>query len=155
MNNLSYKGYTGTIDASVDDNCLHGRVLFIDDIITYEGNTVDDIKLAFEKAVDRYLAYCEETGKPANKPYSGTFNVRVGQELHRKAVEAAYHRGITLNEFVAQSIKAAIGRNEAAKVEHFHYHKMIIADNPVLTATGVATMDNVRVLETYNNETIN
>ena len=68
MNNLSYKGYTGTIDASVEDNCLHGRILFIDDVIAYEGTAVDDIKLSFEKAVDRYLAYCEETGKPANVP---------------------------------------------------------------------------------------
>jgi len=108
MNNLAYKGYTGTIKASIEDNCLHGQILFIEDIITYEGVTVDDIKASFKEAVDRYLSYCKETGRPANKPYSGTFNVRVGQDIHRKAVEIAYHRGITLNDFVTQSIQAAI-----------------------------------------------
>ena len=76
MSNLTYKGYTGTIEASIEDNCLHGQILLIDDIITYEGTTVENNKAAFEEAVNRYLAYCEKTGKPANKPYSGTFNVR-------------------------------------------------------------------------------
>jgi predicted HicB family RNase H-like nuclease len=81
---------------------------FVTDIITYEGNTVEEIKISFEEAVDHYLEYCKETGKSANKPYSGTFNVRIGQELHRKAAEIAYHQGVTLNEFVVQSIKNAI-----------------------------------------------
>ena len=140
MNKLTYKGYAGKIDVSIEDGCLHGQILFIEDIITYEGNTVDDIKLSFEEAVDRYLAYCEETGRPANKPYSGTFNVRVGQELHRKAVEAAYHRGITLNDFVAQSIRTAIDQNGFVKVEHTHNHTVTITSNET-SATRFASME--------------
>ena len=111
MSNLKHKGYAGTIEASIEDGCLHGNILFINDLITYEGNTVEEIKASFEDAVDRYLAYCEETEKLADKPCSGTFNVRVGPELHGKAVEAAYERGITLNEFVTRSIQAATGRS--------------------------------------------
>jgi predicted HicB family RNase H-like nuclease len=140
MSNLSYKSYTGTIEASIEDNCLHGKILFIDDIITYEGNTVHDIKASFEEAVDHYLAYCQETGKPANKPYSGTFNIRVGQELHRKAAEAAYHRAITLNEFIIQSIQNEIEQNGTIKVEHTHQLNIIVTDNKPL-ATVVATTE--------------
>lgn len=140
MNKLTYKGYAGTIDVSLEDGCLHGQILFIEDIITYEGSTVDDIKISFEEAVDRYLAYCEETGRPANKPYSGTFNVRVGQELHRKAVEAAYHRGITLNDFVAQSIRIAIEQNGVVKVEHTHNHTVTITGIEI-SATRTASME--------------
>ncbi len=149
MNNLTYEGYTGTIDASIEDGCLHGKILFIGDIITYEGNTVDDIKTSFEEAVDRYLAYCKETGKPANKPYSGTFNVRVGQETHRKSVEIAYHRGITLNDFVAQSIKNAIEQNGVIKLEHTHHHNITITDNQA-SATVVATMEKPLAWEKIN-----
>lgn len=140
MNKFTYKGYTGTIEASIEDGCLHGQILFIDDIITYEGNTVDDIKTSFEESVDRYLAYCKETGKSANKPYSGTFNVRVGQELHRKAVEVAYHRNITLNDFVTQSIQTAIEQNGVVKVEHAHHYNITITDSQP-SATVIATME--------------
>jgi predicted HicB family RNase H-like nuclease len=149
MNKITYKGYTGTIEASIEDGCLHGRLLFINDIITYEGNTVNEIKTSFEEAVDRYLAYCEETGKPANKPYSGTFNVRIGQELHRKAVEVAYHQGITLNDFVAQSIKTAIEQNGVVKVEHTHHHNICITDSQ-RSATVIADMEKPLSWETIN-----
>lgn len=149
MNNLTYKGYTGTIEASVEDGCLHGQLLFITDIITYEGNTVDGIRASFEEAVDHYLAYCQDTGKPANKPYSGTFNVRVGQELHRKAVEVAYHQGITLNDFVAQSIKNAIEENGVMRLEHTHQHNITITDNQT-SATVVATTNKPLTWEKFN-----
>lgn len=149
MNNLTYKGYTGTIEASIEDGCLHGQLLFITDIITYEGNTVDDIRTSFEEAVDHYLAYCQDTGKPANKPYSGTFNVRVGQELHRKAVEVAYHQGITLNDFIAQSIKNAIEKNDVIRLEHTHQHNITITDNQTST-TVVATTNKPLTWEKFN-----
>lgn len=149
MNKFTYKGYTGTIEASIEDGCLHGQILFINDIVTYEGNTVDDIKTSFEEAIDRYLAYCKETGKPANKPYSGTFNVRVGQELHRKAVEVAYHRSITLNDFVTQSIQTAIEQNGVVRVEHTHHHNITITDSQT-SATVVATMEQPLAWETFN-----
>lgn len=149
MNNLTYKGYTGTIEASIEDGCLHGQLLFITDVITYEGNTVDDIRTSFEEAVDHYLAYCQDTGKPANKPYSGTFNVRVGQELHRKAVEVAYHQGITLNDFIAQSIKNAIEKNDVIRLEHTHQHNITITDNQTST-TVVATTNKPLTWEKFN-----
>lgn len=149
MNKLTYKGYTGTIEASIEDNCLHGQILFIEDIITYEGNSVEDVKASFKEAVNRYLAYCKETGKPANKPYSGTFNVRVGQDIHRKAVEIAYHRGITLNDFVTQSIQLAIEQNGVVKVEHTHHHNITITDNQT-SSPVVATVEQPLAWETYN-----
>jgi predicted HicB family RNase H-like nuclease len=149
MSKPSYKGYTGTIEVSIDDGCLHGQILFIEDYITYEGNTVDDIVVSFKEAVDRYLAYCKETGKPANKPYSGTFNVRVGQELHRKAVEVAYHYNINLNDFVAQSIKAAIEQYGVVRIEHTHNHNITITENQP-SAIVVATTEKPVAWENFD-----
>ncbi|MBI5594029.1 MAG: type II toxin-antitoxin system HicB family antitoxin [Deltaproteobacteria bacterium] len=110
-NKLNYNGYTGSIEISFDDNCLHGKILFINDLITYEGSTPEDLSVSFESAVDRYIAYCNNTGKPANKPYSGTFNIRIGRDLHRKAASEAYARNLSLNDYVAQAIKSAIDLN--------------------------------------------
>lgn len=128
---ILYKGYTGSIEVSVEDSCLHGRVLFIDDIITYEGVTVADLAAAFEGAVDRYVTYCKETGKAANKPYSGTFNVRVGPQLHRKAAQKAYALGINLNVFVTKAIKVATEQDNLIKVEHTHNHRIVVTQSNI------------------------
>lgn len=138
-NKLSHKGYNGSIEVSFEDNCLHGRILFIDDIVSYEGETPEDLAASFQDAVDRYVTYCKETGKPANTPYSGTFNVRVGEELHRKAAQEAYNRNITLNDYVAQAIKTATEQNNITKVEHTH-HNTISNIGKIIEKTRVATM---------------
>jgi len=101
---LTYKGYTGSIEVSIEDECLHGRVLFIDDLITYEGNTIKEITAAFENATDGYIAYCTKTGKPANKPYSGTFNVRIGPLRHRVLAELAHRQEMSINEVLCSAI---------------------------------------------------
>jgi len=117
---LTYNGYTGSIEVSVEDDCLHGRIRFIDDLVTYEGGSVSEIRAAFQDAVDRYLAHCQRVGKSANKPYSGTFNVRIGPELHSKAAKVAHLKKIKLNEFVKQAIRAAIDMEGV--VTHHHQH---------------------------------
>jgi predicted HicB family RNase H-like nuclease len=149
MSNLKHKGYAGTIEVSIEDGCLHGSILFINDLITYEGNTVGEIRASFEDAVDRYLAYCEETGKPADKPCSGTFNVRVGSELHRKAGEVAYDRGITLNEFVTRSIQAAIDQNGILKLEHTHHHEITLSTSQP-PASVVTTTEQPNAWRTFD-----
>lgn len=120
-NKLTHKGFTGSFEVSLEDGCLIGRVLFIDDMITYEGETVPELTANFEAAVDRYLAHCKQTGKAANKPYSGTFNVRVGPDLHREAAIAANDASINLNEFVVGAIKAAVNKDPATAVVHNHH----------------------------------
>jgi len=116
-NKLSHNGYTGSVEVSFEDNCLHGRVLFIDDLITYEGATAEELLVSFKAAVDHYITHCKETGKPANKPFSGTFNVRIGQELHRKAAHDAHAHNLSLNDYVVQAIKAAAEQNVTVKAE--------------------------------------
>lgn len=48
---MMHKGFTGSMEASIEDECLHGRILFIDDIVTYEGETVAELKDSFVAAV--------------------------------------------------------------------------------------------------------
>ena len=105
---LEYNGYQGTVEFSKDDDLLFGRILHIDSLIQYEGQSVEEIKTAFKEAIDSYLDFCEKTGRTPNKPYSGTFNVRIGQELHRKAVAIATNNGKSLNEFVRDAIRIAV-----------------------------------------------
>ena len=84
MKIFKYKGYIGSAEISVEDECLHGKILFIADLVTYEAEKFSDLKREFEDAIDDYLELCREIGKEPNKTMSGTFNVRVGVDLHKK-----------------------------------------------------------------------
>ena len=56
MDHLEYEGYKGSIESSEADNCLFGKVLGISkDLILYEGNTIDELRVDFECAIDSYL----------------------------------------------------------------------------------------------------
>jgi predicted HicB family RNase H-like nuclease len=69
MDVLKYKGYSGTIEYSAEDNCLFGKVLGLrEDCITYEGNTIDELKADFEGAIDNYLGSCMSRGVEPRKP---------------------------------------------------------------------------------------
>lgn len=102
---LKYKGYYGSIHLDEDDLLLFGKVEFIQSLINYEGESVATLKRAFEEAVDDYLSLCEAEKIAPEKPFKGTFNVRIGENLHEKAVIAANGRGIKLNEFVKQALE--------------------------------------------------
>ena len=69
MNNLvKYKGYRGSIEASVEDKCLLGQLPFIRPLVSYEGNAVAELQHAFKEAVDDYLAHCNKQDIQPDKP---------------------------------------------------------------------------------------
>lgn len=75
MGTMKYKGYTGSVDYSEEDNCLYGEVLGMSkDFISYEGKDVDSLRKDFEEAVDAYIASCKANGVEPHKPYSGNLN---------------------------------------------------------------------------------
>lgn len=102
---FSYKGYRGSIEFSVEDNCLYGQLLFVRDLVTYEATEVAALKTAFEQAVDYYLDKCAKEGLPPDKPFNGSFNVRINPELHRAAAIEAARVGSSLNDLVKSCIE--------------------------------------------------
>jgi predicted HicB family RNase H-like nuclease len=102
---LKYKGYYGSIHFDENELILYGKVEFIKALINYEGEGAGDLKKSFEEAVDDYLLMCKQENMQPEKPFKGTFNVRVGQNLHEKATIAAAELGIKLNEFVKQALE--------------------------------------------------
>ncbi|MBD5311716.1 MAG: type II toxin-antitoxin system HicB family antitoxin [Bacteroides sp.] len=106
MGKLKYKGYSGTVEYSPEDNCLFGKVLGLKGtLISYEGNSIEEIKKDFEQAVDDYLESCRERGIEPAKPYSGRLVLRMPSELHEDIAETAASIGTTINDFVIRSIK--------------------------------------------------
>lgn len=62
MNHLEYKGYSGTVEYSNEDNQFFGKVIgIVKDLIVYEGDTIDELRADFEAGVDSYLQGKERT----------------------------------------------------------------------------------------------
>jgi predicted HicB family RNase H-like nuclease len=107
-NYLHYKDYTGSVEFSEADTVFHGKVLGIKSLISFEGDSVGAIIGDFHNAIDEYLDFCAKTGKQPEKPFKGSFNVRIGTDLHRKAALAASARGISLNTLVEDAIRQTV-----------------------------------------------
>lgn len=102
---LQYKGYDGSVEYSAEDRVLHGRLLGIRDGIVYEGLDVEGLESNFRAAVDEYLAFCAEEGKTPDQPFKGSFNVRVGPDLHKRAALFADEHKQKLNAVVATALE--------------------------------------------------
>lgn len=101
---LSYKGYEGTVEFDPDGKVLRGKVLHIQDLVTFQTESCGEVENEFRAAVDDYLDFCSEIGKSPDKPLSGQFNVRISPELHRKISVMAIKQDVSLNSIVAQAI---------------------------------------------------
>ena len=110
LETLRYKGFIGSIEAELNENTLYGKVLGLDKgtLVTYEGETLSELKEDFANAVDDYIAHCKENGIPLHKSYSGSFNIRIPAELHARAAVMAQELGISLNAFVRESLAKAV-----------------------------------------------
>lgn len=109
---LNYKGYTGQIEVDLDANILHGKVLGIKDVVTFEGATIEEIRQAFQDSVDDYLEFCAELGDEPNKPFSGKLPFRTTSEHHRLIYLAAAKADKSINawmdDVLTQSAKQAL-----------------------------------------------
>ena len=105
---LMYKNFVGSVHFSSEDEIFHGKLTGVDDLVTFEGESVQNLKKAFEEAVDDYLALCETIGKSPTKSFKGSFNVRINPGLHKKAAYRSAEKGVSLNQFVEQAISEKV-----------------------------------------------
>lgn len=109
---MKYKEYLSAVHFSSDDEVFHGRIIGINDLVTFEGKSVTELKRAFKEAVEDYLETCAMLKKEPNKTYKGSFNVRVPIGLHREAALMASRKGMTLNELMKAAITLAISHED-------------------------------------------
>jgi len=107
---LVYKDYIGSVHFNADDEVFFGKIEGVEDLITFEGNSVVEVKKAFEEAVDDYIGICKEAGKKIDKSYKGSFNIRITPEIHKKAKRLALMKGISLNQFIQKAVEEEVIR---------------------------------------------
>jgi predicted HicB family RNase H-like nuclease len=107
---LTYKGFIGSVHFSADDSVFFGKVEGINDLITFEGETVKELTAAFYAMVNEHIQDCEAENISPEKSYKGSFNVRLTPELHRRIAVSAKMRGETINKFVFEALNKVVGQ---------------------------------------------
>jgi len=105
---LLYKEFIGTVHYSTKDSVFYGKIEGINDLVTFEGETVQELKTSFEEAVEDYIELCKEVDKEPLKSFKGSFNVRIAPKLHSKAFKFASLKGTSLNQLVSEAIEEKI-----------------------------------------------
>ncbi len=105
---MEYKSYYAKVEFDEESNILHGEVINISDVVTFEGTSVDELKQAFHDSVDDYLDFCAERGEEPAKPYSGRFVVRTNPELHKSIAIEAKAEGKSLNALVNEILSKSV-----------------------------------------------
>jgi predicted HicB family RNase H-like nuclease len=107
MNNnlLSYKGFYGSVNFSAADDVFYGKVEGVQDLVSFEGATVKELRQEFQKAVEDYISFCKKNGNPVQKSLMGSFNIRIKPDIHQRAALVALQKNISLNQLVQQAIE--------------------------------------------------
>lgn len=107
MKTMTYQGYAARIEYSDEDGCFVGHVAGIRDVIGFHGESVAELRAAFEEAVNDYLQTCAQLGRPAQRPYSGRLMLRLPPEVHAHAAMMAEARGKSLNQWATEILASA------------------------------------------------
>ena len=106
---MKYKGYVAHIEYDEEDRIFVGHLAGIKDIVGFHGAAVDELESAFHESVDNYLSISEETGRVAQKPYSGKLMLRVSPVVHAAVACAAKINGQSINQWATDILgKAAL-----------------------------------------------
>jgi predicted HicB family RNase H-like nuclease len=108
MNTMSYRGYTARIEFDERDSIFVGRILGLRSIISFHGQTVEELRGQFAAAVDDYVADCQEQGVSPEKPASGKLLLRVSPEIHSQALIRAQSTGKSLNQWATEALERAM-----------------------------------------------
>lgn len=102
----SYKGYEGIVEYDAEANILHGEVLHLHDVITFQADCVGDLEGAFHESVDDYLEFCAEHNREPEKPYTGNISLRLPPDLHKQVVSIAKRKKESVNSFIVEAVEA-------------------------------------------------
>jgi len=104
---MHYKGYSARIEYDDLDRIFVGHLIGLQDIIVFHGASVEELQTAMQESVDDYLAACEKLGQMPQKPGSGHLMIRIPPELHSASLTAAQTAGVSLNQWITQTLQQA------------------------------------------------
>lgn len=104
---ITYKGYSASIEVDLEAEILFGRVLDINDVVTFKAKTIEQARQEFQNSIDDYLEFCKELGQEPDKPFSGKLPFRTTPENHRKIFIAAKKARKSINNLMDEVLSRA------------------------------------------------
>lgn len=105
---INYKGYYGHVVYDDEAKIFHGEIINARTVITFQGNTVNEIEKAFKDSVEDYLDWCNQRRKEPEKPFSGKFVLRIPSELHRKLSLKAKENQSSINSYIIETLNTSV-----------------------------------------------
>jgi predicted HicB family RNase H-like nuclease len=102
---MTYKGYEAIVEFDEDAKVLAGEVINTRDVITFQADAADQIEQAFHDSVDDYIDFCKSNGEEPERPFSGTFTVRMSPEQHREIALEARKARKSLNSWIVDRLE--------------------------------------------------
>lgn len=106
---LTYKNYRADIEVDVQAGVLHGRVRDIQGVVTFEGQTVEEIEREFRRSIDVYLGFCQQVGQEPEQPIVGQIALPMTPDI----LKAASQAGKSVDCWVREVLTDAAGRMPA------------------------------------------
>lgn len=106
-NTMRYRGYHASMTFDPDDRIIVGRVMDIDDIISFHGESIAAFEQAFHEAIDDYIEACAKLDQEPDKPASCKLMLRIDPPVHAAALEAAKRQGTSLKKWAAKVLEDA------------------------------------------------
>ena len=105
---IEYKGYIGIVEFDPEIDSFHGTVINTNDVITFYGSSVAELRDEMMKSIEEYFQFCREHNRIPEEPFSGKLMIQTSPELHRLvALEAARHR-VNLDTYIREILKKAV-----------------------------------------------
>ena len=109
---MRYKGFIGSVHYASEDRVFYGKVEGINDLITFEGSTVDELESGFKYMIEEHIKDCRKKDIAVEKSYKGNLNIRLSPDVHKKAARNASLKGISLNQYINEALKNEIASSD-------------------------------------------
>ena len=109
---IDYKGYTGVFEFDPSIDAFHGRVIGLQDVVTFQGRSVEELRGEMAESLEDYFDLCAKTGKQPERSYRGEFLVRTTPDLHRAVAIEAKSAGLSLNAWVEATLSRVVRETE-------------------------------------------
>jgi predicted HicB family RNase H-like nuclease len=105
---IEYKGYIGVVEFDSEIDLFHGTVVNTNDVITFYGSSVSELREEMRKSIEEYLQFCREQGREPEVPFSGQLVIQTRPELHQRIALAAARRHVSLGTYVQEIMEKAV-----------------------------------------------
>jgi len=110
---MRYKGYSGVTEVDSDAKLIHGRVVGLRDVITFQGGSVSEAIQAFNESVDDYLEWCADEGRPPEKSFNGKLLIRIDPAVHRSLAHLAETNSTSINTLAVEALAKLVSDVES------------------------------------------